>query len=261
MNNTVIYTAIFNNYDTLKEPLYITERCDYICFTDDNNLKSENWKLIVVDTNGISASLTNRRIKILGPYRELKDYKYSLYIDGTVLIKSDLTQFLAGYSDLNLVNFRHPRRQCIYSEFASCIAEKKGDPKKIIQQCHDYAREDMPFDFGLSDNKIILRNNDDETVKSIMYGWWDDVIKYSGRDQTCLPYILFKNGLHYSFFKENLLSNDIFEIWPHRNEYRRRIWRNFKRFCQDNGLFINQINYLDKKIKSIIVNRNSSGTI
>jgi hypothetical protein len=261
MNETVIYTAIFNNYDTLKEPLAITKNCDYICFTDNIKLKSKIWKVIVVDVKDLSASLSNRRLKILGPYNELKDYKYSLYIDGTILIKSDLKEFLSRYQDFNLVNFRHPRRTCVYSEFASCIAEKKGDAQKIIQQCHDYAREGMPFEFGLSDNKIIFRNNQDQIVEKIMHEWWKNVTKYSGRDQTCLSYVLFKNSLSYCFFNENLLSNDFFEIWPHRDEYIRRIWRNLKKFCIRNRLFINQINYLDMKIKTRILDKNTSGTI
>jgi hypothetical protein len=261
MNAIVIYTAIFNNYDTLKEPLTLTKNCDYICFTDNLKLKSKSWKIVFVDKLDMSSSLCNRKLKILGPYNELKDYKISLYIDGTILIKSDLSKFFAEYAELNLGNFKHPRRACIYKEFVSCIAEKKGNSQKIILQCHDYAKDNMPFEFGLSDNKIILRNNQDHIVKNIMYEWWDNVTKYAGRDKTCLPYVLFKNGLNYSFFKENILSNEYFEIWPHREEYRRRIWRNFKRFCERNGLFINAIHYLDKIIKGKMNNRNPSDTM
>jgi hypothetical protein len=261
MKETAIYTAIFNSYDTLKEPEAITSNCDFICFTNDTSLKSKNWQIIVLEDKTYSASLNNRRLKLLGPYFELKDYKNSLYVDGTILIKSDLASFLADYSQFGMVNFKHPRRSCIYQEFASCIAEKKGDPNKVILQCHDYSMENMPFEFGLSDNKIIFRNHNNMQVKKIMFEWWDNVIKYSGRDQTCLPYVLFKNGMTYTFFRENLLNNDFFEVWPHKNEYKRRIWRNFKLFCRRHGIFVKQLNYLDNRIKSHLSPKGSISTI
>lgn len=37
----VIYTAFTGNYDNLKEPEYIDENCDYVCFTDNPNIKSK----------------------------------------------------------------------------------------------------------------------------------------------------------------------------------------------------------------------------
>ena len=261
MNEIVIYTAIFNDYDTLKEPEFITDNCDYICFTDNKTLKSKRWHIVVIDDNTISASLQNRRLKILGPYYELKRYQYSLYTDGTILIKSDLSTFLENYRNICLVNFRHPRRSCIYSEFASCIAGGKGDPHKIILQCHDYSRENMPYGFGLSDNKIIFRNHQDQFVKKLMFEWWDEVVKYSGRDQTCLPFILFKNGVSYSFFREELLDNEYFDIWPHRNEYLRHLYHKVKWISRHYGIFVKQLNFLDRKYKTRRAKKNKGSIV
>ena len=40
-NNVVIYTAIFGDYDDLKEPpKKLARNCDFICFTNNKKLKS-----------------------------------------------------------------------------------------------------------------------------------------------------------------------------------------------------------------------------
>lgn len=260
MKDTVIYTAIFNDYDTLKNPLCLTQGCDYVCFTNNNRIKSKKWQIVKTDIREKGASLTNRMIKILAPYHELKQYRYSLYIDGTVMIKSDLSSFLYRYRSQGLVNFRHPRRDCVYREFAACIASKKGDPLQFIRQCHNYAQNNMPFGYGLSDNKIILRDNQNPDVRQLMMLWWEQVLEYGGRDQTCLPYVLYKNSWTYRFFEETLLDNPYFEIWPHRHEYKRRLWRNFRFYCLQHNLFDKQIIYLENKMKARISAKKKADT-
>jgi len=48
----VIYTAIIGNYDTLKDPEYIDENCDYVCFTDNRELKSDIWQIRLIKDTG-----------------------------------------------------------------------------------------------------------------------------------------------------------------------------------------------------------------
>ena len=41
-----IVTMLFNNYDLLREPEEIDENAEYICVTDNPDLKSKAWKII-----------------------------------------------------------------------------------------------------------------------------------------------------------------------------------------------------------------------
>ena len=45
-NKVVVYTTIFNNYDSLNDPPIFYKEVDYICFTDSKKIKSDNWKII-----------------------------------------------------------------------------------------------------------------------------------------------------------------------------------------------------------------------
>ena len=45
MNKIAVYTCITGNYDNLLEISEKSDKIDYICFTDNKNLKSASWKI------------------------------------------------------------------------------------------------------------------------------------------------------------------------------------------------------------------------
>lgn len=254
----VIYTAIFNDYDWLKEPVIPSQNVDYICYTDSSTLKSKHWIIVHVDLNGKSPSLLNREIKLLYPYTELQDYDYSLYIDGSMMLKGEVEVFLYKYcvKDPFLMNFKHPNKDCLFTEIEYCIKRGRGNAEKLVEQRDIYRKDGMPEHYGLSDNKILLRNNHSELGEKIMREWFNHVVSYSGRDQVCLPYVLYKYNQRYSFFDENIENNEFFETWPHNNVvWYIRYWRHFKWFCERNHILDSLINMVDSRIKPRILNQ------
>lgn len=250
----LVYTAIFGNYDTLKDPLKVSTVVDYICFTDSKDLKSNVWKIIHVDLSS-SPSLLNRELKLLYPHREFFDYDYSLYVDGSILIKEDVAVFFEKYAGkYPVMNFKHPNNDCIFKEIINCIKLNKGNPEKLIQQYNVYLSEGMPKHWGLSDNKIILRDNHSELNKEMMEEWFEHVANYSGRDQVCLAYVYYKHNYSFHFFEEDITDNLFFETWPHTSASKFIwAWRNFKLFCEKHSLFLPLIKFLNKKVKPIVL--------
>lgn len=252
MRKIVVYTAIFNNYDWLKEPVMVSDNIDYVCFTDSKDLKSDVWRIVVVDNeDGLSPSLLNRKIKLLYPFTYFTDYEYSLYVDGSVMMKGDVYAFLYKYikSEPLLMNFKHPNNDCIFEEMNRCINQGKGNVEMLKRQHDDYLTDGMPEHFGMSDNKIILRKRCDE-VHGLMTEWYQHVCDYSGRDQVCLSYILWKHGLKYNFFDEVIEQNGIFETWPHNNSpYYMQLWRKMKWYSERTGRGWWLFSFLDRKVK------------
>lgn len=252
MSKFVVYTAIFNNYDWLKEPVFANEGIDFICYTDSDSIKSKRWKIVKVDMNGKTPSLLNREIKLLYPYNELKDYDYSLYVDGSMMIKGDVSEFLKKYISNKpvLVNFQHPNKDCLFTEIDYCIERRRGNVEKLKEQYVLYKKDGMPAHYGLSDNKILLRNNHSKIGEKMMKEWFHHVVTYSGRDQVCLPYILYKNNIEYDFFEENIEKNNYFETWPHNTViWYIRYWRHFKWFCERHHMMGGLIRFVDEKLK------------
>lgn len=257
MNRFVVYTAIFNEYDWLKEPVIVPNGIDFICYTDSTSLRSRHWKIVHINLDGKSPSILNREIKLLYPYTELKAYDFSLYVDGSMMIKGDVSEFMNKYTRFNpvIMNFKHPNKDCLFSEIDYCIQRGRGNAEKLVEQHEIYRKDGMPEHFGLSDNKILLRDNHSELGERMMREWYHHVISYSGRDQVCLPYILYKSNQKYSFFEENIEKNEFFETWPHNNVvWYIRYWRYFKWFCERNHMLSGLINMVDNKVKPRILN-------
>ena len=75
MNKNVCYTCIIGNYDTLKDPKYITDNFDYICFTNNKNLKSNIWTIKYIDVS------FNDKISQIKFQRYLKVNPQKVYIN------------------------------------------------------------------------------------------------------------------------------------------------------------------------------------
>ena len=246
----IVYTAIFNGYDTLKDPYVVSNEIDYVCYTDSKDLKSNIWNIVYIDTAG-NPVLKNRELKLLYPHLKFTNYEYSLYVDGSIMIKENLLMFFKKYIEkAPIMNFKHPNNDCIFTEIIRCIQQRRGNPEKLVEQYVHYQQSGMPKKWGLSDNKIILRENNSPITKLLMEEWYWHVVNYSGRDQVCLSYVYFDNNYNYNFFEEDIEKNIYFETWPHTNSGKIIwIWRKFKWFCERKKIFGFVIRLLETYVK------------
>lgn len=183
----IIYTCLFGKYD-LYEPKMKTYDWKYICFTDQN-IKSNNWEIIRIDTN--DQRKKSREIKINS--HKFLDYDMCLYIDCKFKPKVDLNIFSENLkSDLCLM--RHNKRNCIYDEGLFCIQKGKDSKDIILKQLQYYRENGMPQHFGLYAPGIMLKRNTKE-VNNFMELWYDQVQQFSYRDIISFSYILWKNPI------------------------------------------------------------------
>jgi len=87
-----IYTAIYGDYDYLLDPLVVSNKADYICFTDSEDLTSDVWEIRRKTFPELSSQMSNRKMKIL-PHKFLSEYDKSIYVDGNIKILDDLGKF------------------------------------------------------------------------------------------------------------------------------------------------------------------------
>ena len=109
-----VYTSIFGKYDILHENQFQMDGVDYLCFTDEN-LQSDTWDIIKSTPIYDDPNRNAKKYKIL-PHRYLKNYDYSVWIDGNILIISDIRDLVKKHIyqvfDHNQ-NILDPR-DCIY---------------------------------------------------------------------------------------------------------------------------------------------------
>lgn len=214
----VIYTAITGGYDNLREPSYVDPYCNYICFTDNQDLKSETWEIrLLPDWQG-DFNRSAKQVKIL-PHKFLPEYKWSIWVDGAFEIQGDLRELLNTYA-LNsyFLSFMHYRRNSVYKE-AEILARAGFDDKKLIEkQIIKYKTEGYPDCNELIAGGVLFRKHQDAAVLHLMEAWWTEIEEYSRRDQISFNYCAWKKQMVFDMIDENIYENKYLKAFPHNRK-------------------------------------------
>lgn len=222
-NRIAVYTAIFGDYDKLNIPDKKIEGCDFYCFTDNKNLKSDLYKIINIEREFSDPTRDARKIKILS-HKYLPEYEYTLWMDANVLfrnfdVKKMFKEFLADY---DVAMHKHSARNCTYDEAVACVNREVDDPLMIISQMVRYLNEGYPAKRGLVETGIIFRRNTNLTRK-INEDWWNEIKNGSRRDQLSVDYAIWKNNANYFKINGKIKDNRFFYAEKHKsNSYSKR---------------------------------------
>jgi len=192
----VCYTAIFSDYEELKDPAIIPEGWRFVCYTDQP-LKSNVWEIVqmnVIDT----PQRTARWVKIMGWI----DWRYSMWIDASFQININLNDWWALRFVSPFSAPKHPLRSDIYAEARSCIVNNRGDNGKVYLQEQKYRQYLFPMNTGIITSGIMLRENTPECVK-LHEVWWKELSEQSVRDQLSFAFISYRipwvNTYHWDY--------------------------------------------------------------
>lgn len=191
-----IYTAIFGNYDKVHEPLIQPGNIDYYIITDQEIPPNSLWKPITPHDNikSLSSGEKNRYVK-MHPDEYFSTYKYSIYVDGSISIISDMTPLIYEVSKVGIAVHRHSQRECVYDElivtelFHKITSEEKKNYEEYLEKIN------MPRKYGLCECGVIAREHEKDECKRIMGMWWEMFKNHIKRDQIHLPVVLFMNNI------------------------------------------------------------------
>ena len=223
IKKVAVYTVIIGDYDYIKKPLHIdNEHFDYYCITDNKDLKSSFWNVVHIDSidcQELTKYDNARRTRYLKthPHLLFKEYGYSIFIDGNVIIKNSLYEWICKYYQKNMLISIHPERDCIYDEADACIAAKKDDIEAINKTVTRYEKESYPHHNGLVMANVIFREHNNET-NNFCELWWDEIKNNSKRDQLSFNYVADKISFHYSISPLNAYKNKYYMCLSHCND-------------------------------------------
>lgn len=198
MTNKVVYSAIFGDYDFIKEHSYINKDFDYKLFVDQYTydkqrldlINNSDWEIIIIDCDVDKEEqyLKSKDIKI-NPEKYLAEYDYSIYIDGSINQIGDINKVFTFEEPYKMCE--HPRRICAYKEGEICLSQRKGDTDKTIKQLIKYTEDGFPENYGLFMGGVIARVHNDYS-NALNKAWWNEIKNGSMRDQISLPYCSWK---------------------------------------------------------------------
>ena len=217
MSKRIIYTSVFGGYDEVVEQS--SNGWDWKCFSEDTHTP-------IYEDNNRNA----KRFKVL-PHRYLKDYEYSVFIDGNMSVRGDLNELVDKYLvDSNVAFFSHSNnnldgRNCAYDEARTIfelgdknmkatpdrgILNYKDNPFVIEKQMNRYIDEGFPKNNGLITGMVILRRHNEADCIQTMEDWWTEIKYNSKRDQLSFNYCAWKNNLKFNYMKGDSRNNQYF---------------------------------------------------
>ena len=202
MRRFAIYTACFGGYDNLLQPIVVDDRFDYYLFTDDaveNHLGV--WQVRRVDYANPDKTRIARYVKT-HPEGLLPDYEATLWIDSNIQIQSEAIyeRFVELLDQgVQFATIKHPVRDCAYDEAYKVLEIGVDKERLVLEWCHKMRKEKYPMHNGLYETGVLFRVND-EQVKALDACWWEQIERYSRRDQLSVGYVLWKNPISIAYY-------------------------------------------------------------
>jgi hypothetical protein len=194
----VLYSVNIGGYDTFKHPKIIDPNIRYILFTDNKYIQSSQWEICHIDF--ISNDIDNRkkaRYLKTNPHKVLPNHDISIWMDHCFEpIFTNTTEFLnkIHFSDSQVMSYSHSERNCTYKESEIVINRKLDYPQVVQSQISRYQNEGFPENYGLFETGLTIRKNNNE-VNQFNEAWWNEINKFSGRDQLSQVYSSWKTNV------------------------------------------------------------------
>lgn len=195
----VVVSCIFGGYDYLKDPVMDGYNPDwsYIMFTDNPELHSEIWEMVVIPGNTHIA----RDIK-LRTYKYV-NYDVRLWIDASMVLKSDPEELLKKLEDADFLIKVHSSRETQTQEIRACIDLGKI-PEAVGNSLFDryaelgYTKETQESGLLYETGLNVVRNT--SAMCEFMEAWYAETLISAYRDQISLSYILHKKPVKMRIF-------------------------------------------------------------
>lgn len=236
----VVYTALFGDKDYLWSvpPQLIGTGVKYVVFTEKPRQEVGLWthdfshsRLSILKGTEKTSPLVpfwEQRI-VKSPYGPRKMARYyktmahkvlrgadvSIWVDANIRLLLQPQRAVAHWlKGSNLAAFKHPDRNCLFSEAAICIEWRKGDKQKIGPQMKAYRKAGMPRGWGLASTRCVIRRHTKQIAK-LNEAWWSEIKTYSIRDQVSLPYVCWKIGARWGVIPGRAVHHKAFWFIPH----------------------------------------------
>lgn len=221
-----VYTAIFDGYDKIRNPLYATMdgSVDYWMLTEpSNDWKSDVWRgypLEAMDQDNLTPRMRSRFWK-MRPHLLFPKADITIWHGGNIQLKVDPWFAIEEWlGDADMALFRHPHRDCVYEEAEVAVAMGKEQEALARSYCHYLNGLGYPRHHGLAACWFMIRRNN-KTMKAFHERWWN-WMRYAGlrRDQLCFNPVLWRYRKHgpqpkINWIPGNLLTSPHFKYNQH----------------------------------------------
>ena len=174
------------------------EGCDYFMVTDQK-IEHDVWEIVKPSLFSEDDQYRSRRAcKIYKCIPEVMFSGYDMYIwhDICCYLKAPISRILEELGSNDFAFFKHRERDCLYQEALECMGGRDS-VEKLQQQTQHYNHEGMPKNWSLLETTSYVKKPSEFSTK-IGMAWYEQICRFSSRDQISLPYVLWRNKAKWS---------------------------------------------------------------
>lgn len=206
-----VYTAMYGAYDDLPDPVAQDIDVDFVCFTDGTDLRSGTWR-VTVDPPRYEHPRMAAKVHKMLPAEVLDgNHRWAIWVDANVQIDSPSFAreaiAVASASGAGVTTFRHPRRDCIYSEARACASLPKCEGVPVLDQVAAYRAEGYPEHGGLFGCRSIAWDVTSADAKELGRRWLEECERWTYRDQLSFPVVARRMGIRPGVFPHHLFRH------------------------------------------------------
>jgi len=199
---TIVYSALFaeenlplSDVGAFCEKTESYNDTEFIAFTNRRDIKSDKWKIKYVDLKESSPRVDARYYK-MNSHKVLPDHNTSIWMDSQFyitrnpqeiinerLIKNQASIAIHHHGDIN---------NLVREANSQAFVYKNDDPEICLNQLLQYYKEGFPvMGYHHFETGVLIRINN-KTTQAFNEMWWEQINKYSLRDQISCPYVVWK---------------------------------------------------------------------
>ena len=214
MMRIAIYSVYYGNREPFNPScMSIAKGFDRFVITDRSELQTDA-KVITEPLFGLDPKRACSRAK-LRPHQYFNDYDWTIYLDNKAnLLRNpiEIVEELRCLTDAPFCVFAHGRN-CIYEEAKVCIRRGLDHPRIIRQQMKAYSQDGFPTNDGLIQSTLMVRRMGEPVWEKAGDHWFEQVLRYSRRDQLSFNYVIWKLGIKAYYMKGDINQN-CYVKWP-----------------------------------------------
>lgn len=214
-----VYTAITGGYNDLI-PAPAVPGVEFVAFVQGAQRHRRDGWLVLPAWESASNPRRAAKLYKLFPDLVLPVHEASVWLDGTVALHDpgfvDLALTVAEPSGLAL--WRHPYRDCIFSEAVVSTGMAKYRDEPIMSQVAHYQDQGHPVGGGLWACGILARWQRPEVIRLCRL-WADEVLAWSVQDQLSFPVACRALGFVPGELPADLYANPWLTVTGHNPEF------------------------------------------
>lgn len=220
----VVSTCAFGGGDDLYQPIGMSEsslrKVCYVAFWDEvtraaqesegHNIGDDGfigkWRIVVVKDLPFTDQRLNGKIPKMLAHRLFPHAKFSIWVDSKSQLRRDplgVLEALLWRTNSVLAISEHGARSSVYDEAKAVVRKNKATPEEVEVQLTQYRQDGLPEDKrfngkkALNEASVIVREHTPVT-NMLMCLWFNEVVRFTSRDQLSFPYVLWRLKVHES---------------------------------------------------------------